>query len=262
MIKSVLPASALLLCSAFAFAAGGGAGVSAGGAAGAATGSHASSTSHGASGNTAIENNTFPGPRPLSGCLGAVAGVPFAGAPWPRAPQSRTNPSATNGLAAGETNPDIPRMTREDQRIIDEIKQANERLGTVGNPATGRTENRQTNRPGEVTRTNEDIQRRNTDRSRPLTVSAPSDSSAAGERTDPRSVESKPNVSQMSEDSQRLAREVIRDTDKLGKVGNPGAGGANQAQQGSLAGAASDRPSDVNGPHLPTSTVGASRGAC
>jgi hypothetical protein len=259
MIKSVLPPSALLLCSAFAFAAGGGVGVGAGGAAGAAIGSHASSTSHGGSGNTAIENNTSPRGLALASRRGGRSA--FCWIALAKGTAIRDKSLANERISCRGDQSGHPSHDPEDQLIIDEVKQANERLGAVGNPATGRTENRQTHRPTDVSRTNEDVQRRNTDRSRPLTASAPSDSSAAGERTDPRSVESKPNVSQMSEESQRLAREVLRDTDKLGKIGNPGAGGASQAQQGSLAGAGSDLPSDANGPHLPPSTMAARRGA-
>jgi hypothetical protein len=261
MIKSVIPASALLLCSAFAFAAGGGAG-GGGGAAGAAGGSHPSGAAHGGSsfGNPAVENNTFPGVRARSGCVGAVAGVPSTGAPWPMAPPSKTNPSPTNGLAVEGTvqsNPDLPRLTQQDERIIAAIKQANEKLGAVGNPTNGRTKNRQPSRPANVIGTNEGIQRRNSGPLRPLAPPALSDSSAIKETTDPRSVQGKPDVSHMSEEAQRLAREIIRVTDKLGKVGNPGSGdGRSQAQQDSLAG-----PS-ANGPHRPTSTMGATSRSC
>jgi hypothetical protein len=63
----------------------------------------------------------------------------------------------------------------------------------------------------------------------------------------------------MSEEAQSLAREIIRATDKLGKVGNPGSGdGRSQAQQDSLAGPRSD----INGPHRPSSTVGATSRSC
>ena len=97
MIKSLIPASAVLLCSAFAFAAGGGAGV--GGAAGAAGGGHLAGASHRGSsfGNPLLENNAFPDARRRPPCIGAVAGVPTSGAPWPIAPAT-TNPSLTNGL--------------------------------------------------------------------------------------------------------------------------------------------------------------------
>jgi hypothetical protein len=261
MIKSVIPASALLLCSAFAFAAGGGAGGGGGGAAGAAGGGHPSGAAHGGShfGNPAVENNTFPGVRARP-CLGTVAGVPFAGAPWPTASPSKTNPSPTNGLAVEGTvqsSPDLPRLTPQDERILAAIKQANERLGTsVMGTANGQTKTKQPSRPVNVIGTNEGLQRRNSGPFRPLVPPALSDSSAVKEMTDPRSIQGQPDVSHMSEESQRLAREIIRETDKLGKVANPGSG-ESQAQQDSLA-----SPSHTNGPNRPTSTVGATSRSC
>jgi hypothetical protein len=265
MMKSVIPASALLLCNAFAFAAGGGAGGGGGGAAGAAGGGHPSGAAHGGShfGNPAVENNPFPSVTARPGCLGAVAGVPFAGAPWPTAP-SKTNPSPTNGLAVEGTvqsSPDLPRLTPQDERILAAIKQANERLGTsVIGTTNGQTNNRQPSRPVNVIGTNEGIQRRNSGPFRPLVPLALGDSSAVKEATDPRSIQGQPDVSHMSEESQRLAREIIRETDKLGKVANPGSGdGRSQAQQ---AGPGTDPRSHTNGPHPPTSSMGASSGSC
>jgi hypothetical protein len=272
MLKSVLSACALSLCSAFAYAAGGagaGGGGGAGGAPGGAVGSHTSGTPRGAPhgggffDNTGVENNTLPAQRPRAGCAGAVAGVPTAGAPWPSAPQSRTNPPSMNGLAvqgAGQTNSGLPRMTQEDQRILAQIKQANDRLGAVGNSTNGATENRQPYWSANDTTTNEATRRRNADPSRPLFPPAVRDSSDAKEANDPRSVESKPDVSYMSEQSQRLALEIIRDTEKLGKVGNPGGGDArSQAQPDLLASTGSDLAS---GPHRPTTAAGARPGSC
>jgi hypothetical protein len=253
MFKRVFPLSALLIASvSIASAAGGGAAGGAGGVAGG--GAHGSSGHGGSSfGKPAVVTA-----RP--GCLGAVAGVPFAGAPWPTASPSKTNPSPTNGLAVEGTvqsNPDLPRLTPQDQRILAAIKQANEKLGTsVMGTTNGQTKNRQPSRPANVIGTNEGIQRRNNGPFRPLIPLAQSDSSVVKETTDPRSVQGQPDVSHMSEESQRLAREIIRETDKLGKVANPGSGDArSQSQQDSLAG-----PSDTNGPHRPT-MVAASR-AC
>jgi hypothetical protein len=150
MIKSVIP-SALLLCSAFAFAAGGGAG-GGGGAAGAAGGGHPSGAAHRGSsfGNPALENNAFPGVRARSGCVGAVAGVPNAGGPWPEAPPSNTNPSPTNGSAVEgivQSNSDLPRLSPQDQKIIAAIKLGNEKLEAIGNPTNGRSKNRPPSRP-------------------------------------------------------------------------------------------------------------------
>jgi hypothetical protein len=265
MIKSVIPASALLLCSAFAFAAGGGAG-GGGGAAGAAGGGHPSGAAHRGSsfGNPALENNAFPGVRARSGCVGAVAGIPNAGGPWPEAPPSKTNPSSTNGLAVEgnvQSSPDLPRLSPQDERILAAIKQANEKLGTsVRGTTNGQTKNRQPSQPAHVIGTNEGIRRKKSDPARPLASPELGDSSAVKETADSRSVEGKPDVSHMSEESQRLAREIIRETDKLGKIGNPGSGdGRSQAQQ---AGPGTDPRSHTNGPHPPTSSMGASSGSC
>lgn len=161
MIKLAIPASVLLLCSTFAFAAGG-AGGGVGGAAGAAGGSHPSGAAHPGS---SFDNpaNISPGARARSGCLGAVAGVPSSGAPWPVAPPSRTDPSPTNEPAiegAVQSNPKLPRLSQQDQRIIAAIKQANDRLGKVGNPTNGEDKNTQPSRSADVTGLREGIQRR------------------------------------------------------------------------------------------------------
>jgi hypothetical protein len=253
MFRRVFPLSALLIASvSIVSAAGGGAAGGAGGAAGG--GAHGSSGHGGSSfGKPAVVTA-----RP--GCLGAVAGVPFAGAPWPTPSPSKTNPSPTNGLAVeGTVQSNLPRLTPQDQRILAAIKQANEKLGTsVMGTTDGQVKNRQPSRPANVTSTNEGIQRRNNGPFRPLIPLAQSDSSAVKKTTDPRSVQGQPDVSHMSEESQRLAREIIRETDKLGKVGNSGSGdGRSQAQQESLTG-----PSDTNNPHRPTSTVGATSRSC
>ena len=83
---------------------------------------------------------------------------------------------ATNGLAAGGTvqsNPDLPRLSQQDEGIIAAIKLANEKLGEVGNPPRGRID-RQPGRPTSVIgtndgiRRNDGIQRRDSGRSRAL----------------------------------------------------------------------------------------------
>jgi hypothetical protein len=266
MIKSVFPASALLIGSlAFAFAAGGSAGGGTGGTAGAASGAHPSAAAHRGS---SFENNPIPGVTTRPGCLGAVAGVPSAGAPWPMAPPSKTNPSPTNGSAvegAAQSNPELPRMTQQDERTIEEIKQANEKLGTVGNPTNGQTKNRQPGQRAKVVDPRKGIERETTGSFQPLFERPPGDASAVKEMTDLGSVQDKPDVSRMSEQSQSLAREIIRETDKLGKVGNPGSGNgrSSQAQGDSLTGPSSDPRRDTNGPDPPTSTIGtASKSGC
>jgi hypothetical protein len=57
----------------------------------------------------------------------------------------------------------------------------------------------------------------------------------------------------MSEESQRLAREIIQSTEKLGRIGNPG---------GIPAGSIGDSHNYVNGPHRPVTTVGATSRSC
>jgi hypothetical protein len=255
MIRSLVPAAAVLLCGAFAFAAGGGAGSGVGGAAGAAGAGHPSGAAHrGSSVANPIENSTSPNVRARAPCIGAVAGVPTSGAPYPTAP-TKTTPSPINGLAVDGTaqrNAKLPRLSQQDERIVAAIKQANEKLGEVGNPPSGRTD-RHPSRPATVLGTNDSIQRRDSSRSHPLDPLGLGDSSTVKETADPRSIQGKPDVNHMSEESQRLAREIIQSTDKLGRVGNPG---------GVPPGSTGDNHSDVNGPHRPVTTVGATSRSC
>jgi hypothetical protein len=269
MFKQVFRLSALLIASvSIASAAGGGAGGSAGGAAGG--GAHGSGgPGKNSFGKPAVENSTVRGLRARAPCIGAVAAIPTTGGPLPNAPPSKTNPSPTNGLAAGGTaqsNPDLPRLTQQDEGIIAAIKLANEKLGEVGNPPHGRID-RQPSRPASVTGTNDGIQRdgiqeRDSGRSRALGPLALGDSSAVKETPDARPIQGKPDVNHMSEETQRLAREIIRETDKLGKVANPGSGnGRPQAQQDSLVGPNGDLGRHTNGSHQPTNTMGAAPGS-
>jgi hypothetical protein len=72
----------------------------------------------------------------------------------------------------------------------------------------------------------------------------------------------KPDVARMSEEDQRLAREIIGETEKLGKIGNPGGSGARAQPQGAaLTNPPSDVHRDTNGPHLPTNALGAASGS-
>ncbi len=244
MIKSLIPAgAAVLLCSAFAFAAGGAAGAG-----------HSSGAAHRGKLANPIENTMSPDVRARAPCIGAVAGVPTSGAPYPIAPAT-TTPSPTNGLAFDGTvqrNADLPRLTQQDERILAAIKQANEKLGQVGNPSNGRTD-KQPSRPATVLSTNDAIQRRDGSRPHPLGPLALGDSSTVKETSDPRSIQGKTDVNQMSEQSQRLAREIIQSTEKLGRVGNPG---------GIPVGSIGDSQSDVNGPHRPVTTVRAASRSC
>ena len=160
-----------------------------------------------------------------------------------------------------QNNPDLPRLPQQDEGIIAAIKLANEKLGEVGNPPQGRID-RQPSRPASVTGTNDGIQRRDSGRSRALGPLALGDSSAVKETLDPRSIQGKSDANHMSEETQRLAREIIRETDKLGKVANPGSGnGRPQAQQDSLAGPHGDLGRNTTGSHQPTNTMGAAPGS-
>jgi hypothetical protein len=257
MFKQIFRLSALIIASvSIASAAGGGAGGAAGGGA---HGGHGGSTFV----KPAVENSTFRSLRARSPCIGAVAVIPTTGAPLPNAPPSMTNPSP-NGLAVGGTvqsNLDLPRLTQQDEGIIAAIKLANEKLREVGNPPQGRID-RQPARPPSVTGTNDGIQKRDSGRSRALNPLALGDSSAVKETPDPRSIQGKPDLNHMSEETQRLAREIIRETEKLGKVANPGSdNGRPQAQQDSLAGPTGDLGRHTNGSHRPTNTMGAAAGS-
>jgi hypothetical protein len=168
-----------------------------------------------------------------------------------------------------QNNPDLPRLPQQDEGIIAAIKLANEKLGEVGNPPQGGIDRQPSrpasvtgSRPASVTGTNDGIQRRDSGWSRALGPQALGDSSSAKETPDPRSIQGKPDANHMSEETQRLAREIIRETDKLGKVANPGSGnGRPQAQQDSLAGPHGDLGRHTNGSHQPTNTMGAAAGS-
>jgi hypothetical protein len=158
-----------------------------------------------------------------------------------------------------QSNSDLPRLTQQDEGIIAAIKLANEKVGEVGNPPHGRID-RQPSRSASVTGTNDGIQRRDSGRSRALGPLALGDSSAVKETPDPRSIQGKPDVNHMSEESQRLAREIIRETDKMGRVGNPGGLGRTQPQGDSSVGPPSDVCRNATVPHRPTNTMGAASG--
>ena len=164
-----------------------------------------------------------------------------------------------------QSNPDLPRLTPQDQGILAEIKLANEKPGEVGNPPRGRID-RQPGRPTSVIgrndgiRRNDGIQRRDSGRSREMGPVALGDSSAVKETPDPRSIPGKPDVNHMSEESQRLAREIIRETDKMGRIGNPGGLAKTQPQGDSLVGPPNDLRRNATGPRRPTNTMGPASG--
>jgi hypothetical protein len=164
-----------------------------------------------------------------------------------------------------QSNPDLPRLTPQDQGILAEIKLANEKLGEVGNPPRGRID-RQPGRPTTVIgtndgiRRNDGIQRRDSGRSREMGPVALGDSSAVKETPDPRAIPGKPDVNRMSEESQRLAREIIRETDKMGRIGNPGGLAKTGPQGDSSVGPPNDLRRNATGPRRPTNTMGAAPG--
>jgi hypothetical protein len=74
----------------------------------------------------------------------------------------------------------------------------------------------------------------------------------------------KPDVFRLSEQDQRLAREIIRDTQNLAKIGNPAASRGTLPPRGtSPITSGGDLHLDTNGSHRPTNTMGAAAGgAC
>ena len=261
MIKAVIPASALLIGGlAYAFAAGGGG--AAGGAAGAAGrgGGHAPSSF----GKPGVGNNPFPGVTARPGCVGGITGATSTGAIAPNAPPSLTSPSPTNGSAVKgplQSTPDLPRLSAEDHRILNEIKQANEKLGQVGNPgasANGQrtfaaqarpavtTDNRQTGTSGRST-------------TQPITQLPP-----ARESIDTAALQGKPDLSRQREREQRLARDTMRSTEKMGNSGSTGnlsgvSGLPSQGDEQSLTADELRRQPTV--PHRPLNTMGTASGS-
>jgi hypothetical protein len=262
MMRSSFLSSVLLGTLAAVFAAGGGA-AGGGGAIGGVRGSGGAHplAKHGGSsfGNPA-------GDVPArSGCLGAVAGVPSSGAPWPDAPAARTNSLPMKGSIVEGTvpdNPTLPHLTQQDERIIGEIKQGNEKLGTVGNPNAGQTKIKTVEQQANVTEANKRIQQQGNGPFRPLFHAGKQDPSEINELHDRPSGQSRPDVSHMSEESQSLAREIIRDTAKLGSIGNPGSDRQSLSQRDSAFGIINDLPHDTPGPRLPTGTVRSASGPC
>jgi hypothetical protein len=252
MFKRVFAPSALLIASvSIASAAGGGAGGAAGG------GAHASGGHGGSSfGKPAVGNNPFPGVTARPGCLGGgMAGVSSTGAPSPMALPSQTNPSPTNGSAVKgplQSSTDLSRLNQQDQRLMAEIKRGNDRLGDVGKPNGAPSTNQRAGQAGSVVGAGENLQHRP-----PL----PAQTGTSAATTDRGAAQGKPDVVRMSEQNQRLFREIIRDTEKMGKVGNPAGLGRTQPQGNLLTGPGSDLRRDTTGPHRPTNTMGAASGS-
>ena len=241
-----------------AIAAGGGAAGSTGG------GAHAGGVHGGGSsfGKPAVGNNPFPGVTARPGCVGGIVGATSTGAPSPMALPSQLSPSPTNGSAVKgplQSTTDVRRLTGEDHRLLGEIKQANDRLGQVGKQPSG------TSADGHQRSQSAGAAVTDTGASRPSPSPLPpppTDSSAVKSSTDRGLAQGKPDVARMSEQDQRLAREIIRDTEKMGRIGNPtGRVGTSQPQQGAQIGPGNDLRRDTNGPHLPVNTMGAASGS-
>jgi hypothetical protein len=174
---------------------------------------------------------------------------------------SQLSPSPTNGSAVKGTlqsTPDVPRLTHEDQRLLSDVKQANDKLGRVGNPSGTTVSDKQ---PGQIAGASKSTQSQD-DRPIRALPPPPRDSSEVKESTDRGSAQAKSDVSRMSEQDQRLAREIIRDTEKLGAIGNPG-GSVRRSRpaQGEQVGNGPNLRRDIDGPHLPVNTMGAASGS-
>jgi hypothetical protein len=233
-----------------------GAGVGAAGAAGAGA---AHATARGSSfGRPGVANNPFPGVTARPGCVGGIAGATSTGSPAPNAPPSLTSPSSANGSAVKgplQSTPDLPRLTQQDQRLLREIKYADDRLGRVGNPKVG--DKRASGEPG-MAGTSQDL-RRETNLPRRSSMPPPTQEAPVEASTDRASLHGKSDVSRLRERDQQLAREIKRETDKLGEVGNPGSHSTGSQVQGDYQAGTGGESRGV--PHRPLNTMGAASGS-
>jgi hypothetical protein len=133
-----------------------------------------------------------------------------------------------------------------------EMKRGNDRLGDVGKPNGASSTNQRAGQAGSVVGAGENLQHRP-----PL----PAQTATSAATTDRGAAQGKPDVVRMSEHNQRLFREIIRDTEKMGKVGNPAGLGRTQPQGNLLTGPGGDLRRDTTGPHRPTNTMGAASGS-
>jgi hypothetical protein len=260
-MKAASAIGALLLGGiAYAYGAGGGAGGSGGGGAGAG-GVHSSADAQGSSfGKPGVGNNPFPGATPRPGCVGGIAGATSTGSPAPNAPPSLTGPSSTNGSAVKgplQSAPDLPRLTEQDQRLLLEIKRADNKLGEVGNPKVGDNSKRASGEPG-TAGASEDPETSPPRRPSTKQTEAP----PVEAKTARASLQGKSDVSRLRERDQQLAREIKRDADKLGEVGNPRSNSTGPQVQGDFqAGAGGDSRVEPTVPHRPLNTMGAASGS-
>ena len=193
------------------------------------------------------------------GCVGGIVGATSTGAPSPMALPSQLTPSPTNGSAVKgplQSTTNVPHLTQQDHRLLGEIKQANDRIGHVANPSSAPAEGSQPRQSAGAVGSDISATR--------LSPPPPpqTDTAAFKSSTDRGLAQGKPAVARMSEQDQRLAREIIRDTERMGRIGNPtGRVGTSQPQQGGQIGAGNDLHRDTTGPHLPVNTMGAASGS-
>jgi hypothetical protein len=226
---------------------------------GGAGGAHPSAAARGSSfGRPGVANNPFPGVTARPGCIGGIAGATSTGSPAPNAPPSLTSPSSTNGSAVKgplQSSPDLPRLTRQDQRLLREIKYADDRLGHVGNPKIG--DKGASGAPG-MAGASQDL-RREPSLPRRSSMPPPTQLAPVEGSTDRASLQGKSDVSRLRERDQQLARELKRETDKLGEVGNPGSHSTASQMQGDYQAGAGGESRGV--PHRPLNSMGAASGS-
>jgi hypothetical protein len=228
-----------------------GAGVGTAGAAGAA---HAA-TQGSSFGKAGVGNNPFPGATPRPGCVGGITGATSTGSPAPNAPPSLISPSPTNGSAVKgplQSTPDLPRLTQKDLRLLREIKEADDKLGQVGNPKSG--DKRASGEAGasQDLRPESSVPRRSA-------MPSPTHALPVEASNDRASLQGKSDVSRLRERDQQLGPEIKRETDKLGEVGNPASHSTGSQVQGDYqAGAGGESPGV---PHRPVNKMGAASGS-
>jgi hypothetical protein len=172
-------------------------------------------------GKAGVGNNPLPGATPRPGCVGGITGVTSTGSPAPNAPPSLISPSSANGTAVKgplQSTPDLPRLTQKDLRLLQEIKEADDRLGQVGNPKIG---GKRVSGEFGVAGTSQDL-RRESSVPRRSPMPSPTQALPVEASNERASLQGKSDVARLRERDQQLTREVKRETDKLGEVGNPG----------------------------------------
>jgi hypothetical protein len=229
-----------------------------GSAAGAGAGAAHAAAQGSSFGKAGVGNNPLPGATPRPGCVGGITGATSTGSPAPNAPPSLISPSSTNGSAVKgplQSTPDLPRLTQKDQRLLQEIKEADDRLGQVGNPKIG---GKRASGASGMAGTSQDL-RRESSVPRRSSMPSPTQAPPVEASNDRASLQGKSDVARLRERDQQLAREIRRESDKLGEVGNPGSHGTGSQVQGdSQVGAGGESPGV---PHRPLNKMGAASGS-